>query len=215
MHNSPSVGSLLPGPPVRTPRTNQPPEHTKNTGEEPDGRRVMARFIQSKKPLSRLFFLPVNNVSSDCSDHKGRRFPSEGETHRKMIARLAEVSRRRGPSSRQREQKRFLHVLGRASCLSSIRLSAMQIASLNCFFFFFSFQPAKTSGRCLFQLSLASNTSHSQIPFDILQGSMALKGGKLLHTKQTHLDHPVPKRSIFKPLVLNGTNFATTTKKSD
>lgn len=138
MHNSPSVGSLLPGPPVRTPRTNQPLEHTKNTGEEPDGRRVMARFIQSKKPLSRLFFLPVNNVSSDCSDHKGRRFPSEGETHRKMIARLAEVSRRRGPSSRQREQKRFLHILGRASCLSSIRLSAMQIASLNCFFFFSS-----------------------------------------------------------------------------
>lgn len=158
--------------------------------------------------------MPVNNVSSDCSDHKGRRFPSEGETHRKMIARLAEVSRRRGASSQRREQKRVLHVLGRASCLTSIRLSAMQIASLNCFVFFF-FQLAKTSGRCLFQLSLASNTSHPQIPFNILQGSMALNGGKLLHVKQTHLNHPVQKLSIFKPLVLNGTNLATTTKKSD
>lgn len=37
-------------------------------------------------------FLPVNNVSPDCSDHKGQRFPSQGGTHRKVIACRAEVN---------------------------------------------------------------------------------------------------------------------------
>lgn len=210
MHNS-----LLPGPPVRMPRTNQPPEHMKNTGEEPDGRRVMAQFIQSKKPLSRLFFFCLSITSLLIAlITKDGAFRAKARRIEKWLLVLPR-SAEDGGCHRGGENKSVFSTFWdeQAVGLPSIWVQCKLL--LWTVFFFFFFQPAKTNGRCLFKLSLASNTSHPQIPFDILQGSMALNGGKPLHTKQTHLDHPVQKLSIFKPLVLNGTNLATTTKKSD
>lgn len=214
MHNSPSVCSLLPGPPVRTPRTNQPPEHIKNTGEEPDGRRVMARFIQSKKPWSRLFLcLSITSLLIALITKDGA-FRAKARRIEKWLLVLPR-SAEDGGRHRGGENKSVFSTFWdeQAVWLPSVWVQCKLLLWTVLFFFFF--QLAKTSGRCLFQLSLASNTSHPQIPFNILQGSMALNGGKHLHVKQTHLNHPVQKLSIFKPLILNGTNLATTTKKSD
>lgn len=118
--------------PAHSNAENKPAEHMKNKGggEEwwPDSQRV-------KSPSVKLFF----SLSITCLlITKDAIFQAKARHVEKMIARLVEVSRRRGPSlqRRQWEQKRFLHVLGWESCLTSIRLGAMQIASLNRFFFF-------------------------------------------------------------------------------